>query len=65
MINGDNPMLTPYDEFPVHQVPYPFSYVPSTDYNWDEGYWFGVFNPDEKVFMGIYMRINYVNAHLV
>ena len=50
--------LTPYDEYPVHQAPYPFSYVPSTDYNWDDGYWFGVFNPDEKVFLGTYMRIN-------
>jgi len=51
-------MLTPYDEFPVHPTPYTFSYIPSTDYNWDEGYWFGVFNPDEKVFLGIYLRIN-------
>jgi hypothetical protein len=50
--------LTPYDEFPVHQVPHPFSYIPSTDYAWDEGYWFGVFNPDEKVFLGTYLRIN-------
>ncbi|MEO0030458.1 MAG: hypothetical protein RIS94_216 [Pseudomonadota bacterium] len=51
-------MLTPYDEFPVHQTPYPFSYIPSTDYAWDEGYWFGVFNADEKVFLGTYLRIN-------
>jgi hypothetical protein len=51
-------MLTPYDEFPVHQASRPFSYIPSTDYNWDEGYWFGAFNPDEKVFLGIYLRIN-------
>jgi hypothetical protein len=51
-------MLTPYDEFPVHQAPYTFSYIPSTDYNWDDGYWFGVFNPDDKVFLGTYMRVN-------
>jgi hypothetical protein len=51
-------MLTPYDEFPVHQAPHPFSYIPSTDYNWDDGYWFGVFNPDDQVFMGTYMRVN-------
>jgi len=51
-------MLTPYDEFPVHQVPHPFSYIPSTDYNWDDGYWFGVFSPDEKIFLGTYMRVN-------
>ena len=35
-------MLTPYDEFPVHQASRPFSYIPSTDYNWDDGYYFGV-----------------------
>jgi len=51
-------MLTPYDEFPVHQAPHPFSYIPSTDYNWDDGYWFGVFSPDDKVFLGTYMRVN-------
>lgn len=50
--------LTPYDEFPVHQAPHPFSYIPSTDYAWDEGYWFGVFNADEKVFLGTYLRVN-------
>lgn len=51
-------MLTPYDEFPVHQAPYTFSHIPSTDYAWDEGYWFGVFSADEKVFLGIYLRVN-------
>jgi hypothetical protein len=51
-------MLTPYDEFPVHQSPYTFSYVPSTDYNWDDGYYFGVFNAVEKVFLATGLRIN-------
>lgn len=51
-------MLTPYDEFPIHQAPPPFSHVPSTDYAWDDGYWFGVFNADEKLFLGTYMRVN-------
>ena len=51
-------MLTPYDEFPVHQAPYPFSYIPSTDYSWDDGYWFGAFSPDSKVFLGTGARIN-------
>ncbi len=50
--------LTPYDEYPVHQSPYPFSYIPSTDYSWDEGYWFGVFNAEEKLFLGAYLRVN-------
>ncbi|WP_303758673.1 hypothetical protein [Sphingobium yanoikuyae] len=51
-------MLTPYDEFPVHQAPHTFSHIPSTDYAWDDGYWFGVFNADEKLFLGTYMRVN-------
>lgn len=51
-------MLTPYDEFPVHQAPHTFSHIPSTDYAWDDGYWFGVFSADEKVFLGTYMRVN-------
>lgn len=51
-------VLTPYDEFPVHQSAYPFSYVPSTDYNWDDGYYFGVINPDEKVFLATGFRVN-------
>lgn len=51
-------MLTPYDEYPVHQTPNPFSYVPSTDYSWDEGYWFAIFNPDEKIFVGVGARVN-------
>jgi hypothetical protein len=51
-------MLTPYDEFPVHQAAHTFSHIPSTDYAWDDGYWFGIFNADEKVFLGTYMRVN-------
>jgi hypothetical protein len=51
-------VLTPYDEFPVHQAPHAFSHIPSTDYNWDDGYWFGVFNADQKVFLGSGARIN-------
>ena len=50
--------LTPYDDYPVHQAPYPFSYVPSTDPSWDEGYYFGVFNADAGVFLLTGMRIS-------
>jgi hypothetical protein len=50
--------LTPYDEYPVHQAPHPFSYVPSTDYNWDDGYYWGVFSPQAQVFLAIGMRVN-------
>jgi hypothetical protein len=51
-------MLTPYDEFPVHQAPYPFSYIPSTDYSWDDGYYFGAFSAEEGVFLATGARIN-------
>lgn len=50
--------LTPYDEFPVHQAPHPFSYIPSTDFNWDDGYYFGVFSPDDGIFLATGARVN-------
>jgi hypothetical protein len=60
--------LTPYDEFPVHQAPYPVSYVPSTDYAWDEGYFYGAYSADEQVLLLTGMRINpnadIIGAHL-
>ncbi len=51
-------VLSPYDEFPIHQTPYPFSHVPSTDFTWDEGCYFGVFNADQKVFLATGYRVN-------
>ena len=51
-------MLTQYDEFPVHQSSYPFSEIPSTDYGWDDGYFFGVYNAEEKAFFFSGMRVN-------
>jgi len=50
--------LTQYDEYPIHQSPYPFSYVPASDPAWDEGYYFGVFNPTLGLFMMTGMRVN-------
>jgi hypothetical protein len=50
--------LTPYDEFPVHQASQPFSYVPSTDYNWDDGYYWGVFDPSTGVVLAVGLRVN-------
>lgn len=43
--------LSPYDDLPVHQTPYPVSYTPSTDFSFDEGYMWGAMNPD----LGIYI----------
>ena len=56
--------LTPYDEFPVHQAPYPLSYVPSTDYAWDEGYFYMVYSADAQVNLITGMRIN-PNADII
>lgn len=50
--------LTPYDEYPVHATPYPVSYIPATDYNWDEGYYFAVMNPDLGIQYCCGFRVN-------
>ncbi|MFO1377781.1 MAG: hypothetical protein U1F14_12360 [Steroidobacteraceae bacterium] len=54
----DRPVLTPYDEFPVHQAPVPFSQVPSTDLGWDDGYFFCAFNAALKVILFTGMRVS-------
>lgn len=59
--------LTPYDEYPVHATPYPMSYVPSSDYSWDDGYYFAVYSIEHGIFMLNGMRIapnsNVLGAH--
>jgi len=68
MQDRDEYPLTPYDEYPVHQAPYPISYVPATDYAWDEGYFYGVYSADAHVLMLTGMRINpnadVIGAHI-
>ncbi|WP_009480546.1 hypothetical protein [Rhodococcus sp. JVH1] len=51
-------MLSPYDELPIHQTPHPVSIVSNTDPSFDDGYYFGVFSPEAKVFVFQGMRIN-------
>ncbi|WP_141005680.1 hypothetical protein [Nocardioides humi] len=51
-------MLTPYDEFPVHQSSRPFSMIPSTDYGWDDGYYFGMMNARDRMFLDVNFRVN-------
>lgn len=51
-------MLSPYDEFPVHQTPYPLSRVANSDPGFDDGYFFGVFSPKHKIFCFQGLRIN-------
>jgi hypothetical protein len=51
-------MLTPYDEFPIHQASRPFSHIPVSDFSWDDGYYFGVYSAEHKVFLFVGMRVN-------
>jgi len=51
-------MLTPYDEYPVHQAARPFSHIPSTDYNWDDGYYFAAMSPTHKTQLCCGLRVN-------
>ena len=51
-------MLTPYDEFPVHQASRPFSHIPSTDVAWDDGYFFGLQSPADGIFVFTGMRVS-------
>jgi hypothetical protein len=40
-------ILTPFDEIPAHQTPYPLGVPASTDVAFDDGYCFGVFSADQ------------------
>ena len=51
-------MLTRYDEFPIHQTPYPFAESNITDYSFDDGYFFSVFCADADLFLMTGMRVN-------
>lgn len=51
-------MLSPYDELPVHQTPYPLSFVNNTDPAFDDGYFFGAFSAEERCFCFQGLRIN-------
>ncbi len=51
-------MLTRYDEYPVHQSSRPFSEIPSTDYAWDDGYFFGLYDAELGAFLFSGMRVN-------
>jgi hypothetical protein len=57
-------MLSKYDEYPVHQAPRPFAHIPSTDFSWDEGYYFGAFSADDQIYLLTGMRVN-PNADMI
>jgi len=50
-------ILTPYDEYPVHATPYPMSYVPNTDFAWDDGYYFLAYDLNTGVALWNGMRV--------
>jgi len=50
--------LSPYDELPVHQTPYPLSIVSTTDPGFDDGYFFGAFSAEDRCFCFQGLRIN-------
>lgn len=51
-------MIGQYDEYPVHQSPHPFAQIPISDYAWNEGYFWGLYNADLGVFFFSGMRVN-------
>jgi hypothetical protein len=51
-------MLTPFDEFPIHQTPYPFSVPSVTDLSFDDGFYFGVFSAEHEMFLFQGLRVN-------
>jgi len=57
-------VLTPYDEFPVHQSSRPFSHVPVTDFSWDDGYYFGAYSADEGIFVFVGLRVS-TNSNVI
>ena len=44
-------MLTPFDEFPIHQMPYPFSVPSVTDLSFEDGFYFGVFSAEHEILL--------------
>ena len=59
-------MLTQYDEYPVHQTVQPFSEPVSTDYTWNDGYYFDFYDPVREIDVFMSLRVhpntNMINA---
>jgi hypothetical protein len=51
-------VLTPYDEYPVHQTSGPFTEIPSTDLGWDDGYFFGAYSAQAEAFLFTGLRVS-------
>jgi hypothetical protein len=52
------PVLSPYDELPVHQTSRPLTIVANTDNGFDDGYYFGAFSAEEQSFLFSGLRIS-------
>lgn len=57
-MTGDGLRLSRYDEFPVHQTPYPVACIPSTDLAWDDGYYVGIYSQADDVFLYMGIRVS-------
>lgn len=59
-------MLTPHDDFPIHQTPLPIAHTVSSDVNHYDRYWFNGYNADGSVFfaaaMGHYPNRGVIDA---
>lgn len=53
-----NVPLTGYDEFLVHQSSGPFTQVPSTDYAWDDGLFFAIYDVERDIHVFGGLRVN-------
>lgn len=57
-------MLTQYDEYPVHQAPHPFSFIPNTDLSWSDGMWHEIYHKEAECVWETWMRV-YPNSDVV
>lgn len=64
-MNGNEPILTKADDFPIHQTPDPIA-VSGTDRNFYDRYFFNGYTPDGSVFFacafGVYPHLNIIDA---
>lgn len=59
-------MLSPLDDYPIHQVPEPVRYVGTSDRNFYDRYYFNAYSPDHELFlvagMGQYPNLGTMDA---
>jgi hypothetical protein len=50
--------LSPFDDYPFHQVPTPFATVATTDAHYNDGYWFAFYTADWYFCTGLRLHPN-------